>query len=443
MSPFRVLQGYYLALFLSATGLHVLLAFLAPDPNGYVYDFYSDAIVLTYENGRLPAATDCWVCYHPPLLSLVGTLVFHVVDWFGGSRPTQLFAVASLLNALSLLFAIYTFAIYRHYRKNPQMDLVLWALLLFLPVSFISAFSIEADILSSTLIVISTYYLLQLLKTHSLKPLYLTAVFVALAALAKYTGLIIAIYFGAILLIRFYSNLTSEEPGSDLASPPGFDRFLLRQGIIYAIVVCLLGGYPYLDKHGTPTVGNKAWNTGKNYFHLYDFSSFRLPGIVDVFTHPANAYLNHYPAFNSEVLTSHYGQLWTDFSVYTRNGRHGQRPRGLVYKDKYMPDWLLWAILVCGLIPVGASLVGAAILVWQRQALLLLIMSAISITLYVKWFLGSDTWMLKTKYFLYLLPLWFVAIERSGHWIPYRILRIGLVPAVLMSFAYCFFFAVY
>jgi len=196
-------------------------------------------------------------------------------------------------------------------------------------------------------------------------------------------------------------------------------------------------------KHGTPTVGNKAWNTNQNYFHLYDFSSFHLSGIVDVFTHPADAYLNHYPAFNSEVLTSHYGQLWTDFSFYTRNGRHGQRPRGLVYKDKYMPVWLLWAILVCGLIPVAASVVGAAILVSQRQALLLLIMSAISITLYVKWFLGNDTWMLKTKYLLYLLPLWLVAIERCTEWIPYKILRISLVPAVVMSFVYCFFFAVF
>jgi hypothetical protein len=108
-----------------------------------------------------------------------------------------------------------------------------------------------------------------------------------------------------------------------------------------------------------------------------------------------------------------------------------------------MPVWLLWAILVCGLIPVAASVVGAAILVSQRQALLLLIMSAISITLYVKWFLGNDTWMLKTKYLLYLLPLWLVAIERCTEWIPYKILRISLVPAVVMSFVYCFFFAVF
>lgn len=36
--------------------LHILLAAFTPDSNGYVWDFYSEAIRLTHENGRLPTA---------------------------------------------------------------------------------------------------------------------------------------------------------------------------------------------------------------------------------------------------------------------------------------------------------------------------------------------------------------------------------------------------
>ena len=51
MDVFRVLRGHYLLLFGVAVILHLLLAYYAPDPNGYVYDFYSKAIILFFENG--------------------------------------------------------------------------------------------------------------------------------------------------------------------------------------------------------------------------------------------------------------------------------------------------------------------------------------------------------------------------------------------------------
>jgi len=68
MTAFQFLRGPYLILFALAATLHVLLALFSPDPNGYVYGFYSDAIILLYENGQIPASDACWVCYHPSLL---------------------------------------------------------------------------------------------------------------------------------------------------------------------------------------------------------------------------------------------------------------------------------------------------------------------------------------------------------------------------------------
>ncbi len=210
-----------------------------------------------------------------------------------------IFTVAFFLNALSLIFAIFSFAIYRHYREQASLDLTLWALLLFLPACFISAFSIEADILVSTLIVISTYFFILFLNRNTYSDLVFSAIYVGLAALAKYSGLVIALFFGIVLLIRYLrdTNISS-----------------LKKGLAYALIVFLVGSYPYINNlltSGTLIVGNKAWNTGNNYSDHYNFTNFSIKRIIRVFTHPAADKLKHYPAYNTEVLSSHYGQLWT------------------------------------------------------------------------------------------------------------------------------------
>lgn len=431
MTAFQFLRGPYLFLLIIAVILHVLLAVYSPDPNGYVYDFYSDAIILLYESGQIPASNACWVCYHPPLLPILGAAIFQLVDWFGGGREAQLYAVASFLNFLSLIFAIYTFNIYLLYRKQNSLDLTLWALILFLPVSFISAFSIEADVLAATFIVIATYYFIRYLNKELYFDLIVAAVMVGLSALTKYSGIVIAVYFGGILLARYLRH---------------FDKQRLIHGLIYTAIVFLLGSYPYIKNMidaGTPVVGNKAWNTGKNYYKNYDFTSFSVKEIVDVFTDPRDAKLKYYPAYNNKVLTSHYGQLWTDFSFYTHIHRHGQWERADIYKGKYMPVWLLWSILIAGLIPVLAGAGGFILLVVSREAPLLLGMFVLTVALYINWFLGHNFWMLKTKYLLYLLPLWLLAINKAGTYLPGKVFKASLLPSIVFSAIYSFFFAVY
>ncbi len=431
MIAFRFLRGPYLALLGIAACFHVLLAYFAPDPNGYVYDFSSQAIDLLYESGHIPTASECWACYHPPLLPILGAGLFHVIDWFGGGHHEQLFAVALFLNSLSLIFAIYTFSIYQLYRETDTLDLPLWALLLFLPVVFISAFSVEADLLVSTFVVISTYYFVRFLREDGYGLLVLSTVAVALAALSKYSGVVVAAYFGGVLLARYLRY---------------FEAKRLKQGLVFALVVFSIGSYPYFHNFnttGSPIVGNTAWNTGQNHFRHYNFTSFGIKRVVDVFTDPRELGLDQYPAYNSEVLTSHYGQLWTDFSFYTRHYRHGQWRYADIYKGKFMPVWLIWCVLVAGLIPTIAGFIGLLALVASRQASLLVGMFVLLVALYFLWFLGNDEWMLKTKYLLYLTPLWLIGISKTGSYLPDKVLRAGLVPSIVFSAIYCFYFAVY
>ena len=60
-----------LALVGAGMALRFVLAVEAPTPYGYVYDFYHEAVQRLYNTGRLPASTDCWQCYHPPLFPLL------------------------------------------------------------------------------------------------------------------------------------------------------------------------------------------------------------------------------------------------------------------------------------------------------------------------------------------------------------------------------------
>ena len=429
MSVFRFIKGYYLLLFLAAAALHLLLALFAPDPNGYVWDFYSESILYTYEHGQLPSAQMCWVCYHPPLLPIIGNLIFHFVDLFKGSTTMQLFTVASLLNCVSLFFVVYTFAIYRKFRRFHQLDLILWALVLFLPLRFITSFSIEADMLVATLIVISLYYFVNFLEKSNSTQLYLTAGFAALAALAKYTGLIFVMFYSLVLIIQLIRTT---------------NRVSLKQLLIFSILVFTIGSFPYiknLTDSGTLIVGNKAWNNDNSY--TYNYKDFSIPRIIEVFTDTRPIKLKHYYQYNSEVLNSLYGQLWTDFSFFTIPYRHGQYEVDFIYQGKFMPTPLLWAILISGLIPVSIGIVGFGLMLLQSDKWILLSIAFVSLGLYAHWITGHNYWMLKSKYLLYLLPIWLIAINQTGRIINPVILQKLLLPCVLFSLLYCFFFAVF
>jgi hypothetical protein len=104
-----------------------------------------------------------------------------------------------------------------------------------------------------------------------------------------------------------------------------------------------------------------------------------------------------------------------------------------------MPVWLLWCLLIAGLVPVIAGAGGFMALVISREAPLLLGMFVLTVAIYIDWFLGHNWWMLKTKYLLYLLPLWLIAINKVASFMPARVLQVGLIPAVIFSAIYSFY----
>jgi len=428
----RLFSGWFLVVFLIAVVAQIMLGVFAPDSKGYAYDYYSRAILVIVNEGRLPNFNDCWICYHPPLFPLVGAALFKLVSVFGGGIDAQQYAVSTLTSILALVMSVYGFLLYQRYRKYEELDLLMWALLLFVPVRFISSFSVEADIFAATLIIMATYYFSIYLQSNALRILLLSGFLIGLATLAKYNGMVVALFFGLVLLWRF---LRSRE------------RLKLNHGIAYALVVFALGGSHYVSnlvKHDTPFPGNAAWNTGERHFDKYDFTGFGLGRIVDAFylNSPTGGELWHFPSFNNQVITSHYGQLWTDFSFFSVHGRHGMHEFRLIFDDKWVPITLIWAILIAGLLPVAYSGVGFFQLLWQREAMLVTGLFIITIAAYLNWFSGYYIWMLKTKYLLYLLPFWLLFINKFADLVGPRVVAWSIIPSVVLSVAYCFIFAI-
>lgn len=435
MNDFRSLfKGAYLAVFLAAVTAHVALGLFAPDPQGYVYDLYSYAVSLVYEEVRLPGRDDCWICYHPPLYPVVGALLYKLVSLLGGELAAQQFVLSTLGVALSLVMSVFGFQLYRLYGNHPRLHLVLWALLLFIPVKFISAFAIEADTMAATLIVAGSYFFALYLKQGLVKHLVAAAIIIALAALAKYTGVVVAVYFGLILLWRYGRSR---------------ERQALGQGLLYAVLVSALGGWLYVSNilhYNTPFPGNGVWTQPKTHWGYYDYTSFGFGRIVGTYyrTSPpgGRGQLWRFPQYNQQVITSLYGQLWTDFSFFSVKGRHGLGEFQDVFTGKWVPKRLLWWILIAGTVPVLLAAFGFLMLLLQRQAGFVVGLFLISVAVYVNWYSSYNIWMLKSKYLLFLLPLLLVFIDKAADWVGPRPTTWLVLPSVVLSAVYCFVFAV-
>ena len=440
-----IFSGWYLLLFILAVAAHVLLGVFAPDPRGYAYDLYIKAIYLVSNELRIPNRDDCWICYHPPLYPVVSAVILKINAALGFGQKSGQYAVASLGSLASITLSVYGFLLYRLYRKNPRLDLVLWGLILFLPVKFINSFAMEPDILGAALIVAATYHLKLYLKNSETLHLLVCAGVIGLATLTKYTGVVVGLYFGLVLLWRFARTR---------------DRDKLIHGLLYAVIVSTIGAWLYVTnivKFDTPFPGNVAWNTGERYWDFYDFTSFGIGRIIEPFDptavpdaeelrkywkHQKTNQLWRFHQYNNEVFTSLYGQLWTDFSFFSVKGRHGLFEFQEVFLGKAIPKALLWMILIAGLAPVVLGGAGFILLAVQREAGLLLGLFVITLAVYVNWFSGYPIWMLKSKYLLFLIPVWLVCIDASGGRIGTSIANVLLWPAVILSAIYCLVFAV-
>jgi 4-amino-4-deoxy-L-arabinose transferase-like glycosyltransferase len=428
--------------------LRILLAVDCPTSFGYVYDYYYEGVELMYANGRLPIAEDCWQCYHPPLFYALG-LPFYAVGRRLAPDPDDgpdwgLRGLTGLALVAGALTAYYSDRVVRRLEPDPALRLIGTGLILGFPCLFISSYGPDADIVVAATM---TMFLAALLpfardpETQSVGGAVLLGMLAGLAASAKYSGLLALATAGGVLAWQF-------------AARPNRLR-TMRIGLVVLASALAIGSWKYVDNarrygnalHANGTAENAFDVDHRDYWDSYDFLSFHPTAIVQASAPDGpKGLLTALPLYRS-VWTTLYGMAWGDLSFFSVPGRIDDPEAP--YPWKHIPLWLIGWVVLLGLVPTGLSVLGIASTIGREEYRPLLVMLVLTLGSYFAWVLAQQEWALKTKYLLFLLPV-YVAYALAG----FRLVRdrvpqlIGdatawlLVVLVLSAHLYLYAFAV-
>lgn len=421
-----------------------LLAWSAPTPYGYVYDFYHEAIQRFYATGHLPASTACWQCYHPPLHVLLGLPLYAlgktVVGGPGGLADPALRFVAVLSLVSGAVVAYYGYRILRLYRIRGVELIVGSAMLLSFPCLFISSYGIEGDILLSAIMTALMYHAARFVapRRHADYPAALRlGALAGLACATKYSGLVAP----AILVVL-----------AGLRMAAGTHRLRIGREAAAALLVCAaIGSWKYIDnaqRYDTLLFANGSAQQGfavsgrPNYAHLYDFGSLRIGDLVSLTRGDVPAgHLTDLPFYRS-VWTTLHAMAWGDMSMFSDPSRHGfyRQP----YPRKALNPTLASSVVVLGLLPDGLAVLGFLLFFRRRVLWPLTVTCVITGITYLAWFVSQESWALKTKYILFLLPGYLVYALLGWRWLRRRSRlaghAIGFLLALLAVTAHLYLF---
>jgi 4-amino-4-deoxy-L-arabinose transferase-like glycosyltransferase len=418
----------------AAIVLRALLALYSPTPFGYVFDYYHEAIQLFYENGRLPIAADCWQCYHPPLYYLLGLPFYAAGVWLAGaSNSTQewgLRALTILAVAAGAIATLCSARLVQFLARDRALAIIGVALVLIFPCLFIASYGPDADIVVAAAM---TAFLLAFTrfdaewKRQTWRSALWVGALAGLAASAKYSGLIALATAGVVMGFRLVFT--------------GDRVRTIAYGAIIAGVAFVIASPKYIDnwrRYGTPlfangSAGDAFSSTREYYWDDYDFSSFSITAILDTSGPGApKGELTDLPVYNS-VWTTLYGLAWSDLSFFSVQGRISDPHPP--YPSKAIPRRVTAAVLYLALVPTALSAFGLVITLRRRAYLPLHVMLVLTMTSYLAWVVAQDAWALKTKYIMFLLPVFVAYVVAGLRWTLRRLPQVlsgGIVIALLM-----------
>lgn len=406
-----------------AVTLRVLLAACSPWSFGYVWDLYHEAVQLLWATGHLPASTDCWECWQPPLLFLtswplyaVGRIVYPTSPW-PDDYALRLVGVIPLAAGFACLY--YTHQLLRLTGQRGAWLVVGFGLAAIFPCLFFSSYSIEPDILLAGLLAAFLYYLTRWHlhpRATSRLDIVRLGVLAGLAAETKYNGLV-ATVAGTLTLLSHVSLRVS-------------GRGVRGRGVIalvsFLVVATLVGSWKYVDnqrRYGTPFFANGDAGAGftltQRMLHTrYEFTTFRLPSLLAL-TRPdaPDGMLTDLSVYRSFWTTLH-GLAWGDMGFFTNPTRHGTRYP--FYHDRHIPPWLASAVLVLGMVPSLLAIAGLLIAVRRRAYLPITIMVGVGWLIYLQYVLSQEIWAIKAKYLLFLLPAYVLYATIGLRWVRAR-----------------------
>ena len=400
-----------ISLLLIGIALRGLLAAFSPTPFGYVWDFYHEGVRLLWSTGHLPASTDCWQCYHPPLFYVLGWPFYAFGRWTaaGGAKGDAqgLRWLAGLATVSAAVTIYYGYRLLRLVRCRGGSLVMGVALLVTFPCLFISSYGAEADIVLTGILSAFIFYFTRDFTTPGSVPSSIRlGVLAGLAAATKYSGLVAVVSAVVLFATRIVWGQGRVQA--------------IRNAAIVVALCASVAGWKYLDNYrrfGIPLYANGTAAAGFSIdrgFHLrgqYEFTTLHLGALMRVFGPRApKGTLTDLPVYHSVPTTLH-ALAWSDMSFFSEPSRHGDPTHP--YPRKRVPTGLIGTVLMLGFVPELLAALG--FLATMRRPLFrpLAIVCVVGISAYVWWFVSQDSWGLKTKYLLFLLPA-FVVYTVSG-----------------------------
>jgi 4-amino-4-deoxy-L-arabinose transferase-like glycosyltransferase len=423
-------RSLLVAILLIGTMLRVWLVAFSPTSFGYVWDFYHEGVRLLWRDGRLPASTACWQCYHPPLFYILGWPLYAFGRWTARTQDADaqgLRWLAGLATASAGLTIYYGYRLLRLFGCRGGSVVIGVAILVTFPCLFFSSYGAEADIVLTAILSAFIYYLTRDFAARAAVGSSLRlGVLAGLAAATKYSGLVAVVSVVILSAVRF----TRRRGGLTTVA---------HAAIILAVTGSV-GGWKYVDNYrhyGTPLYANGTAQQGfaiersGRRAERYEFTSFRLGDVVRLYSpHSLQGPLTDLPVYRSVPTTLH-ALAWSDMSFFSEPSRHGDPSHP--YPRKHVPTWLVGTVIVLGVVPELLAITGFVVTLRRRIFLPLIVISVVAGFAYLWWFLGQDAWALKTKYLLFLLPIFVVYTVSGAAYVWKRVPPLGVVAGVLLT----------
>ncbi len=397
------------------------LAYYSPWAHGYIYDPYNDAVEKVYPTGHIPASTDCWECFHPPLYQLVslpfyaaGRLPFVVrfVDLEGWPADTSMYLMQAVPLASSIMCLWYTYRLLRLFRSRGAYLVIGMGTAAALPVLFFSSYSLEPDMLLGAIVTMFAYYATRwyVRPTEArLGDVMRLGALAGLASATKYSGLV-TLVVGVLLL------------GANLIDGPSRRR-AAEQMVLFLLVAAAVGSWKYVSNilhYGTPLYASRGADEAfrltstVSYRSLYQFTTFRVRELLEL-TRPdaPPGWLTLLPIYRSFWTTLH-GLMWGDMGFFTNPTRHGMG-RAL-YEDRHIAPWLASSVLLLGIVPTVLAVIGFARTLMRRAFRPMALLSVVGFWSFLHWVVAQRYWSIKTKYVLFLLPAYVLYLVVGTRW---------------------------
>jgi hypothetical protein len=248
-----------------------------------------------------------------------------------------------------------------------------------------------------------------------------------MAAATKYSGLAAIVSVAILLIVRTLS--ARRDP-----------KLLLRSGLVMLAICAVLGGWKYVDnyrRYGTPMYANGPAVQGftlsqsARFRDQYELTTVRLGELMQLADRRApRGALTALPIYRSVPTTLH-ALAWSDMTFFSEPTRHGDPSHP--YPRKRIPPALMRMVLLLGFVPEALALLGFAVNLRHRSLWPLAIFCIVSAAAYVWWFLSQPQWGLKTKYILFLLPVFVVYVLAGLGWLSRRAPRLHTAASVLLA----------